>query len=113
MVEFWGDLGFLLFTLSTLVFTVMYLTLSKAWLKGFIGVVVAILLVGVSILSVYLSLRIWEITVPGVEWVRLVIFWVLGLTMLSSIVGFLEVQFGHRKGKLRRLAKQDDDVKSR
>lgn len=112
MLELWGDIGFLLFTASTLLFTILYLTLSKAWRKSFIGVVIGIFSVSVVVLCAYLSLRIWNVDVPGVEWVRLVIFWVLGATMLSSVIGFLEVQFGRRGANLRdRLARRYDDVK--
>lgn len=112
MVELWGDIGFLVFTFSTLVFTIIYLTLSKAWMKSFIGAVIAIFSVGVTILCAYLSLRIWSVNLPGVDWVRLVLFWVLGVTMMSSVIGFLEVQFGRRGEKLRRrLAKRYDDVR--
>lgn len=111
MVEFWGDVGFLLFTFSTVVFTVIYLTMSSAWRKNFIGAVIAIFAVGVTILCAYLSLRIWDVNLPGVEWVRLILFWVLGITMLSSVVGFLELQFGRRGERLRhRLAKKYEDV---
>lgn len=111
MVEFWGDVGFLVFAFSTLVFTLIYLTLSR-WYKSLVGTIIAIFTIGVVVLSAYLSLRIWEITVPGVEWVRLVLFWVLGLTMVTSVVGFLEVQFGRREVRLRnRLSKRYDDVK--
>jgi len=110
VVELWGDIGFLVFAGSTLVFTIVYLTLSR-WYKSLVGSIIAIFTVGVVVLSAYLSLRIWEVTVPGVEWVRLVLFWVLGVTMLTSIVGFLEVQFGRRGESLRRrLSKRYDDV---
>jgi len=110
MLEFWGDVGFLAFTFSTLVFTAMYLTLSR-WRKSFVGTVIAIFAVSVLILCAYLSLRIWNVSLPGVEWVRLTIFWVLAITMLTSIVGFFQVQFGKRGQKLRkRLSGQYDDV---
>src|SRR3954468_5010997 len=113
MVELWGNIGFLLFTVSATLFTLAYLTLSR-WYKSFIGTILAAFCGGVIILSVYLSLRIWGINVPGVEWVRLVIFWALGFTMLVSVIGFLEVQFGKRGKALReRLSKRYSDVKSR
>lgn len=113
MLELWGDIGFLVFTFSALVFTLIYLTMSRFY-KSFVGTVIAIFSVGVVILCAYLSLRIWELQVPGVEWVRLTIFWVLGITMLASVIGFLEVQFGKRGQKLRaRLSKRYDDVKER
>ncbi len=112
MVELWGDIGFLVFTFSTLVFTIIYLTMSKAWRKSFIGAVIAIFSVGVTILCTYLSLRIWNVDLPGVDWLRLVLFWVLGLTMMSSVIGFLELQFGRRGEKLRRrLSNRYDDVR--
>ena len=111
MVELWGDIGFLLFAISTIIFTGLYLTMSR-WYKSYVGTVIAIFSSGVVILSIYLSLRIWEIDMPGVEWVRLSIFWVLGITMLFSVVGFLEVQFGRRGVSLReRLSRRYDDVK--
>lgn len=111
MIELWGDIGFLVFGISTLMFTTLYLTLSR-WYKSYVGTIIAIFSVGVVILSAYLSLRIWEVTLPGVEWVRLVIFWILGVTMLASVIGFLEVQFGRRGAKLRqRLSRRYDDVK--
>lgn len=112
MLETWGDIGFLLFTFSTLIFTLLYLTLSR-WYKSYVGTVIAIFTVGVVVLCSYLSLRLWDVTVPGVEWVRLVIFWTLGITMLSSVIGFLEVQFGRRGAKMRnRLAKRYVDVRN-
>jgi hypothetical protein len=111
MLELWGDIGFLLFTVSTLLFTVLYVSMSR-WYKSFVGTTIAIFSMSVVILCAYLSLRIWNVALPGVEWVRLVIFWVLGVTMLTSVVGFLEVQFGHRGKRLReRLARRYDDVK--
>lgn len=113
MVEFWGDVGFLVFTFSSLVFTILYLTMSR-WYKSFVGTIIGIFLVGTLVLSAYLSLRIWEVTVPGVDWVRLAIFWVLGLAMSTSVIGFLEVQFGRRATKLRqRLSKRYVDVKNK
>jgi hypothetical protein len=112
MLEFWGDVGFLLFTFSALVFTVVYLSLSNAWRKTMAGAIIATFAVSVTILCGYLSLRIWDIDVPGVEWVRFILFWVLGITMLTSIIGFLEVQFGRRGVNFRnRLGKRYDDVK--
>lgn len=113
LVELWGDIGFLVFTFSTAIFTVLYLTLSR-WYKSFVGTVIAIFSTGVVILCGYLSLRIWDIMVPGVEWVRLGIFWTLGIAMLVSVIGFLEVQFGKRGAALRRrLSKRYDDVNNR
>lgn len=114
MLELWGDIGFLLFTFSSIVFTIMYLSLSSAWRKSLVGVIIAIFAIGVDVLCGYLSLRVWDIVLPGVEWIRLVIFWTLGITMLVSIVGFLEVQFGQRGEGLRnRLSKRYTDVKDR
>lgn len=113
MLDLWGNIGFLVFTISTLVFTLLYCTLSR-WYKSFVGTVIAIFSMGVVILCAYLSLRIWGIVLPGVDWLRLVIFWGLGLTMLASVIGFLEVQFGKGGAKLReRLAKRYVDVKPR
>lgn len=111
MVELWGDIGFLVFTASSTVFTVLYLTMSR-WYRSFVGTIIAIFSISVVILSAYISLRVWGVVIPGIEWVRLTIFWVLGITMLASVVGFLEVQFGKRGEKLRaRLSKRYDDVK--
>ncbi len=111
MLELWGDIGFLVFTFSSLIFTLLYLTLSR-WYKSFVGTMIAVFAVGVVILCGYLSLRVWDITVPGVEWVRLIIFWTLGIAMFSSVIGFIEVQFGRGGERLRkRLAKRYDDLK--
>lgn len=113
MVELWGDIGFLLFTFSTLVFTIFYFTMSSAWRKNFIGGIIAIFSVSVTIVCTYLSLRIWNVALPGVDWLRLILFWVLGLTMLTAIVGFLQIQFGRRgKNMRRRLSNRYDDVTS-
>lgn len=112
MLETWGDIGFLVFTFSTIIFTILYLTMSR-WYKSFVGTVIAIFTVSVVVLCAYLSLRIWDIAVPGVDWVRLFIFWTLGITMLASVIGFLEVQFGKRGARLRnRLARRYVDVKN-
>jgi hypothetical protein len=111
MVELWGDIGFLVFTFSTLIFTILYLTMSR-WYKSFVGTIIAIFSVSVVILSAYIAVRVWGFDPPGVEWLRLVIFWILGITMLTSVIGFLEVQFGRRGERLRaRLSKRYDDVK--
>lgn len=111
MLQLWGDIGFLLFTVSSLVFSILYLTMSR-WYRSLVGTIIAIFCISVVILCGYLSLRIWDIYVPGVDWVRLIIFWVLGSTMAVSIIGFLEVQFGKRGSRLRkRLSRRYDDVK--
>jgi TRAP-type C4-dicarboxylate transport system permease small subunit len=111
VVEFWGDLGFLLFAASVTVFTFLYLSMSR-WYKSFVGTIIAIFSVCVTILCVYLSLRIWEIPVPAVDWIRLILFWILGITMVTSVIGFLEIQFGRRGQKLRnRMARRYDDVR--
>ena len=111
MLEFWVDVGFLVFTLSTLIFTIIYFALSSAWRKTMVGAIIGIFSVCVLVLCAYLSLRIWDVALPGVEWVRLILFWVLGGTMLTSIVGFLEVQFGRRGKRARdRIAAQSDDL---
>lgn len=113
MLELWGNIGFLVFTLSTFMFTVLYLTSSR-WYKSFAASIIALFAVGVTFLCSYLALRIWDIYLPGVEWIRLVIFWTFGVAMLSAIIGFLEVQFGRRGSKLRaRLAQRYVDVKDR
>lgn len=113
MLELWGDIGFLVFTLSTTLFTLLYLTLSR-WYKSFMGTLIASFMIGVVFLAGYLSLRIWGVHVPGVEWVRLVMFWVLGVAMLTAAVSFLEIQFGRRGEALRRrLSRRYVDVKER
>lgn len=111
MIELWGDIGFLVFAGSTTIFTILYLTMSR-WYKSFVGTIIAIFSISVVILSIYIGARVWGFDPPGVEWLRLAIFWVLGLTMLTSVIGFLEVQFGKRGAKLReRLSRRYDDVK--
>jgi len=112
MIELWGDIGFLVFTACSMVFTLLFLTLSR-WYKSFTATLIAIYMVGVVFLCTYLSLRIWDIEVPGVEWVRLTMFWVLGISMLTAVIGFLEVQFGKRGAGIRkRLAKRYSDVRN-
>jgi TRAP-type C4-dicarboxylate transport system permease small subunit len=111
MVELWGDIGFLVFTACSIVFTLLYLTMSR-WYKSFTATLIAIYMVGVAFLCVYLSLRIWDIYLPGVEWVRLTMFWILAVSMLTSVIGFLEIQFGKRGETLRkRLSKKYSDVR--
>ncbi len=105
MVELWGDIGFLVFTFSTIVFTALYLTMSRFY-KSFVGSVIAIFSVSVVILCGYLSLRVWDVTIPGVEYVRLTIFWVLGLTMLTSIAGFIRVQFVNASKARKKIVSQ-------
>lgn len=110
MLELWGDIGFLVFTFSSGVFTILFLTMSR-WYKSFTATLIAIHMVGVAFLCSYVSLRIWNIDMPGVEWVRLTMFWILGLSMVSAVVGFLEVQFGRRGASIRKkLAKRYSDV---
>lgn len=109
-IELWGDIGFLVFTFSSIIFTLLYLTLSR-WYKSFMGSLIAVFMIGVGVLCVYLALRIWDIELPAVEHVRLIVFWVLGLSMVAAVVGFLEIQFGRRARNLRsRLAEKYDDV---
>jgi hypothetical protein len=111
MVELWGDIGFLVFTACSMVFTLLFLSMSR-WYKSFTATLIAVYMVGVVFLSVYLSLRIWDIDMPGVEWVRLVMFWILGVSMLTAVIGFLEVQFGKRGETLRkRLSRRYSDVR--
>ena len=113
MLALWGDIGFVVFVISCLLFTVTYLTMSK-WFKSFMGVLIAAFLLSVDIICVYLGLRIWDIVLPGVDWLRLVIFWTLGLTMISAIIAFFQVQFSKRGEKLRkRLAEKYDDVNNK
>lgn len=110
MIELWGDIGFLVFTAGSAIFTLLYLTLSR-WYKSFTATLIAIYMIGVVFLCSYLSLRIWDIYVPGVEWVRLTMFWVLGISMFTAVIGFLEVQFGKRGAEMRKkLAKRYTDV---
>jgi hypothetical protein len=111
MVELWGDIGFLVFTFSSMIFTLLFLVMSR-WYKSFTATLVAVYMVGVVFLCSYLSLRIWDIYVPGVEWVRLTMFWVLGVSMVIAVVGFLQVQFGRRGASIRkRLSRRYSDVK--
>lgn len=111
MLELWGDIGFLVFTAGSAVFTLLFLTLSR-WYKSFTATLIAVYMVGVVFLCAYLSLRVWDIYVPGVEWVRLTMFWVLGISMVTAVIGFLEVQFGRRGARMRkRLAQRYSDVK--
>lgn len=110
MVELWGDIGFLVFSVSTALFTIIYLTMSR-WYKSFIGTILAIFTTGVVVLCAYISLRVWGVEIPSVEWLRLILFWVLGVSMLGSVIGFLEVQFGKRGDKLKkRLSRRYEDV---
>lgn len=110
MVELWGNVGFLVFSVSILVFTFIYLTMSR-WYTSFLGTILAVFTSGVLVLCVYICLRVWGIDLPGVEWLRLILFWILGLSMLGSVVGFLEVQFGKRGEKLRqRLSRRYKDL---
>jgi TRAP-type C4-dicarboxylate transport system permease small subunit len=112
MVQFLGNVGFLLFTTSALLFTLLYLSLSR-WYKSFVGTIIAIFSSNVIILCVYLSLRVWHIEVPGIDWVRLIIFWILGIVMAISVIGFLQVQFGKKGARLRsRLSKRYSDVRN-
>jgi hypothetical protein len=113
MLELWGDIGFLVFTGSSLLFTLLYLTSSR-WYKSIAALIIALFIFSVDIICVYLSFRIWDIVIPGVEWVRLTIFWTLGILMLTSIVAFLEIQFGRRQYKWRtRISKRYTDVNDR
>lgn len=110
MLELWGNVGFLVLTGGSIIFTLLYLSMSR-WYKNFMGTIIALHLVGIDFLCSYLTLRIWDIDVPGVEWVRLVMFWMLGLGMLAASVGLINVQFGTRGERLRkRLAKRYVDV---
>lgn len=111
MLELWGDIGFLVFTFSSAIFTFMYLSLSR-WYKSFTGSLIAVYMFSIVFLCCYLSLRIWDIQLPGVDYVRLIMFWVLGLAMVAAVIGFLEIQFGRRGAKVRsKLASKYSDVK--
>jgi hypothetical protein len=104
MLDLWGNVGFLVLTFGSLLFTVSFLLGSKFY-KTFMGWVIAVFVTALTVLCLYFSLRVWEIAIPGVEWVRLIIFWVLGLSLVSGAIGFLEIQFGKRGEALRaRLA---------
>ena len=110
MVELWGDIGFLIFTFASVVFAIMYLTLSR-WYKTFMGTLIAAYLGAVAVLCFYFTLRIWDIDVPAVDHVRLIMFWILALSMISAIGGFLHIQFSKRaEGLRRRLAERYVDV---
>jgi hypothetical protein len=113
MVELIGDIGFLVFTAGATIFTLLYLTGSR-WFKSFMGTLIAIFMICVVFLCDYLALRIWNINVPGVEMVRLVMFWTMGIAMFAAVIGFLEIQFGKRGAKLRaRLSSRYTDVKNK
>lgn len=100
MLELWGDIGFLVFAGSTTIFTLLYLILSR-WYKTLLGTLIAVFMVGVTVLCAYLSLRVWDVDLPAVEYVRLTVFWVLGLAMTTSVYAFLEIQLGNRlRGRL-------------
>lgn len=106
-----GDVGFIVFVISSLLFTSVFLTMSKAWYKTFMGSLIALFLISVDVICVYFGLRIWQVTLPGVDWVRFFIFWTMGLTMLGATVAFMHVQFSNRGEKLRRrLAQKYVDV---
>lgn len=107
----WGNIGFLVFTFSSALFTLLFLSLSR-WYKSFTATLIAVYMFSVVFLCSYFALRIWDIEVPGVEWVRLIVFWTLGLSMVTAVIGFLEIQFGKRGASLRkRLAQRYSDVK--
>lgn len=113
MVELWGDIGFLVFSGSTALFTLLYLTLSR-WYATLLGTLIAIFMFGVSVLCTYIALRIWGINLPAVEYVRLTVFWVVGLSMAFSVAAFLRVQFGSRSSRLvKKLSTRYDDVRHR
>jgi hypothetical protein len=110
MLDLLGNIGFLVLTGGSIIFTLLYLSMSR-WYKNFMGTIIALHLTGIGFLCAYLSLRIWDIDVPGVEWVRLVIFWALGLGMLAASIGLINVQFSSRGERLRKkLAKRYDDI---
>ncbi len=109
-----GDIGFVVFVVSSLLFTISFLTMSKAWYKSFMGVLIAIYLIGTDIICVYFGFRVWEITLPGVDWIRFVIFWAMGLVMLGAVVALINVQFGKRGERIRkRLARKYVDVNNK
>jgi hypothetical protein len=111
VLDLWGNIGFLVLSGGSVLFTLLYLTMTR-WYRTFMGTLIAIHLAGIALLTAYLSLRIWDIDVPGVEWVRLIIFWVLGLAMVAASIGFLQVQFWGRGERIRRrLATRYVDVK--
>lgn len=113
MLELWGDIGFLVFTGTSLLFSLLYFTSSR-WYKSIAATIIALFVFSVDIICVYLSLRIWDVVLPGVEWVRLVIFWTLGILMLTGVISFLEIQFGKRGARLRaKLAKRYTDVEEK
>ena len=114
MLELWGDIGFLVFTASILIFTLLYFTSSR-WYKSLVATIIGLFILSVDIICVYLTFRIWDLSFFGLDWnwVRLVIFWPLGGLMMTSVVAFLEIQFGKRGDRLRkRLSRRYTDVKS-
>jgi hypothetical protein len=112
-MELWGDIGFLVFTISTLVFSLLYLTSSR-WYKSFVAAILALFIISVDLICIYISLRIWDITIFGLDWnlVRILVFWPLGALMLTSVVAFLEIQFGKRGDRWRAsFSRRYSDVK--
>jgi len=88
--------------------------MSKAWFQTFMGSIIAIFLVCMDIVCFYFGLRIWGIALPAVDWVRLILFWLMGITMFGATAAFIHVQFSKRGAALRkRLAKKYVDVKDR
>lgn len=113
MIELWGDIGFLAFGGSTALFTLLYLTLSR-WYSTLLGTLIAIFMFSITILCTYISLRIWEIDLPAVEYVRLTVFWLGGLSMTFSVVAFIKVQFGRSDSRfVKKLSHRYDDVKAK
>lgn len=111
-LELWGDIGFLVFTASILVFTFLYFTSSR-WYKSMVATIIALFIFSVDVICIYLAMRIWDIPFFGMDWnlLRFLVFWPLGILMTSTVVAFLEIQFGKRGQKWReRLSKRYSDV---
>lgn len=111
MLSLLGDVGFIVFVVSSLLFTLVFLSMSQAWYRTFMGSLIAVFLISVDVICVYFGLRIWQVELPGVDWIRFVIFWTMGLTMLGATTAFIHVQFSKRGEKLRkRLAQKYVDL---
>lgn len=107
MLEQLGDIGFVVFVVSSMMFTLTFLTMSKAWYKSFMGVVIAIYLISTDVMCIYFGLRIWDVTLPGVDWIRFLLFWLMAVTMIGAVVGLIRVQFSKSgEGLRRRLARK-------
>jgi len=111
MLSLLANIGYIVFVAASVIFTLVFLTMSKAWFQTFMGIIIALFLVCMDMVCIYFGLRIWQVTLPAVDWVRLILFWLMGITMVSATAAFIHVQFSRRGAALRkRLAKKYVDV---